>query len=292
MQDATPQIPQTLHRRSIHLQKHGSMALLEMNGPMARKFHLQENIMKRILAPDNQAASADAQAFQRVHLHRLSLGVGSQNQFPFSIGIKVHGVPGNVYDESGQQWSAILGPSSHFAQDMPIFESSGDEKLMKSWEEEFPRWNAENLETVCAMRVPDSDIVMTHVDHPVVQLLEKKHEEFGAEPPSRTQMTTPNWYNIASGVFNAACRWLRENILSKSTKTFDLSQLTVSFGKVDNSKFTDLAPSCFHDMPLEPGQGVAEINESKVAFGNILVQRCFGLTLRLTLEYRLAGVEA
>ena len=73
---------------------------------------------------------------------------------------------------------------------------------------------------------------------------------------------------------------------------FNSSQLTVSFGKVDNSKFTDLAPSCFHDMPLEPGQGVAEINESKVAFGNILVQRCFGLTLRLTLEYRLAGVEA
>ena len=292
MQDTGPSIPQTLHRRSIHLQKHGSMALLEMNGPMARKFHLQESIMKRILAPDNQAAGADTQAFQRVHLHRMSLGAGSQNQFPFSIGIKVHGVPGSVYDESGQPWSAILGPSSHFAQDTPIFESSGDEKLMKSWEEEFPRWNAENLETVCAMRVPDSDIVMTHVDHPVVQLLEKKHDEFGAEAPSRTQMTTPNWYNIAAGVFNAACRWLRDNILSKSTKTFDLSQLTVSFGKVDNSKFTDLAPSCFHDMPLEPGQSVAEINESKIAFGNVLVQRCFGLTLQLTLEYRLAGVEA
>lgn len=287
MQDAA------IHRKSIHLEKHGSMTLLEMNGPVSRKFTLPENVMRRVLVPEySQKGEGGAGLLQRVHLQRMSIGVGSANEFPFSIGIKVHGVPGMVFDETGQEWSFIFGPQTHLGHDVPVFESSGDEKLMKSWEEEFPRWNVDNLETVCAMAVPDSEIVMTHVDHPVVQLLEKKFDEFGTEAPSRTQVTTPNWFNVNATVFANACRWLRENILKKSTKTFDFSQLTVSFGKTDTSKFTDLAPSCFRDMPLAPGQSVAAVNDSKIAYGNILVQRCFGLTVRLVLEYRLAGVDS
>ena len=140
-------------------------------------------------------------------------------------------------------------------------------------------------------QVPETEIIMVHIEHPVVQLLEKKHAEFGTTPPSQLPMTTPNWRNMGAEVFMHGCRWLRENILNKSTKTFDLSQLTLSFGKLDQSKFTDLAPSCFEMMPLDGIDTAKEANEAKTKYGNLLVQRCFGLTLRIVLEFRFAGAS-
>jgi len=50
---------------------------------------------------------------------------------------------------------------------------------MATWEEDFAKWNFDNLETLSAMPVPDSDIIMVHLDHPVVGLLNKKFAEFG-----------------------------------------------------------------------------------------------------------------
>lgn len=284
--------PQQLYTRTIHLEKCASMMLMEVGGQAVRKFHLSEATMKRILIPEHQQKNADLSVLQRVHVHSVSLGASSKNQYPFALGIKIHGLPGTIYDEQGQDWSFIFPPDSNLSQNILIFESSGDEKLMKSWEDEFPRWTADNLETVCAMVVPETEIVMTHIEHPVVQLLEKKYEQFQTQAPSQTQMSQQNWYNISKPVFTAACRWLRENILSKSTKTHDFSQLTVTFGKIDNGKFTDLPPSCFQNMSLDENDTIEEINKKKNAFGNVLMQRCFGLTLRLCIEYRLANMDS
>lgn len=279
--------------RSIYLEKSASMQLLEINGQNARKFLVPEATMRKILLSE-QHQHQQQQAgtlLRRVHLHRVLLAAGSSNDFPFSLGVRVHGIPCTVFDEQGQDWTCILPPRHALAADCVVFESAGDERLMQTWEEEFPKWNADNLETVCAMKVPDSDIIMVHVEHPVVQLLEKKFEEFGTVPPAQLPMTTPNWRNLGAEVFAQCCRWLRENILNKSTKTFNLTTLTVSFGKVDQGKFTDLPPSCFEHMPLTGAETAAEINELKTRFGNLLVQRVFGVRLRLVLEYRLAQAD-
>jgi len=55
-----------------------------------------------------------------------------------------------------------------------------------------------------------------------------------------TVETAPNWRQIPRNAFDLAYQWLRENILSKSSKTFDLSQLRLHISKIDGSKFTDL----------------------------------------------------
>ena len=141
-------------RRSLFFEKSSSMALLEVNGPNARKFHITENTMRRVLLGEGaQHKDGNTGLLRRVHLHRVLLAEGSCNQFPFALGLKLHGIPGSVFDTSGQEWSFVLGARQRLGADTVLFESAGDEKLMQTWEEEFPKWNADNLETVCAMQV-------------------------------------------------------------------------------------------------------------------------------------------
>ena len=138
------------------------------------------------------------------------------------------------------------------------------------------------------MDVPDTDIVMVHLEHPVVQLLDKKFLEFGTIAPSSQLSNTPNWRQIPRQVFHRACQWLRDNILSKSSKTFDLSQLTLHVQKIDGSKFTDLSAGCFSDMQFLGTESVQEMNEKKEKFANIIVQMPFNIDIKLSLHYRLS----
>ena len=143
----------TILRRSLFFEKSASMSLLEVNGPNARKFHVSENVMRRVLLGESSQQKDNAGSLlRRVHLQLVLLGEGSGNKFPFALGLKLHGIPGSVFDASGQEWSFVLGAGQTLNADAVLFESAGDEKLMQTWEEEFPKWNAENLETVCAMQ--------------------------------------------------------------------------------------------------------------------------------------------
>jgi len=213
---------------------------------------------------------------------------GTCNGFPFAMGIRIHGIVPNEYTASGEAWNYILPQKSNIQTPVCIFESRGDESLMATWEEEFAKWNTDNLESLCAMSVPDTDIVMVHLEHPVVQLLDKKFQEFGTIAPSAQLSNTPNWRQIPRAAFDKACQWLRDNILSKSSKTFDLSQFTVHIAKIDSSKFTDLNAGCFSQMSITGSENVQEMNEKKGQFANIVVQMPFNIDIKLSLHYRLS----
>jgi len=177
--------------------------------------------------------------------------------------MRIHGIVANEFSITGEAWNYILPQKCHVHTPVCIFESRGDENLMATWEEDFAKWNSENLETLCAMSVPDTDIVMVHLEHPVVKLLDKKFLEFGTLAPSSQLSNTPNWRQIPRSAFERACQWPRDNILSKSSKTFDLSQLTLHIAKIDGSKFTDLTAECFSDMVITGTESVQEMNEKK-----------------------------
>jgi len=172
-----------------------------------------------------------------------------------------------------------------------IFESRGDESLIATWEEDFAKWNSENFESLCAMPVADSDIVMVHLDHPVVQLLDKKYVEFNCVAPSDQPSTTPNWRQILLHAFHKACQWLRDNISSISSKTFDMTSLTLHISRIDAFKFIDLSPACFTDMTITGCETVSDMNTKKTQYANILVQMPFNIDIKISLHYKLSMAQ-
>ena len=278
---------------NIFMTKTASIAFLELQGANGRKFHFGENIMKQILLPDHSTQNQNTSSYasnllKRIHLQKIFIQPGTHNGFPFPLGLRIHGIAPNEYSISGEAWNYILPQKCTIQTPVCIFESRGDESLMATWEEDFAKWNSENLETLCAMSVPDSDIVMVHLEHPVVQLLDKKFLEFGTVAPSAQLTNTPNWRQIPRAAFDRACQWLRDNILSKSSKTYDLSQLTLHISKIDGSKFTDLTAGCFSDMKITGQENVQDMNEKKESFANIVVQMPFNIDIKLSLHYRLS----
>jgi len=275
------------------MSKTASIAFLELQGANGRKFHFGENVMKQILLPDHSTQNQNTTSYasnllKRIHLQKIFIQPGTHNAFPFPLGLRIHGIAPNDYSITGEAWNYIIPQKCHIQTPVCIFESRGDESLMATWEEDFAKWNSDNLETLCAMTVPDTEIVMVHLEHPVVQLLDKKFLEFGTVAPSAQLTNTPNWRQIPSNAFGRACQWLRDNILSKSSKTFDLSQLTLHISKIDGSKFTDLTAGCFSDMTITGKENVQDMNEKKETFANIIVQMPFNIDIKLALHYRLS----
>lgn len=279
---------------SIFMNKTASIAFLEMQGANGRKFHLSENAMRSVLLPEysnqNQHVLNDSSnLMRRVHLQRVSIEPGSSNLFPFPIGIHISGIEGSEHSISGDRFNYIFPGRHGVSVPNIIYESFGDEELMTNWDLEFSSFNAENLETLCVMFVPDSDVCMIHLSHPCVQLLDKRFDEFGTVAPTSQPTTTPNWRQIQRGVFQTACSWLREHILSKSSKTVDLSQLTISFGKIDKTNFNEIPASCFTDMQFDGDEDIEMLNSKKSKFANILMQKPFNLDIKISLEYRFSS---
>ena len=278
---------------NIFMTKSASISFLELQGANGRKFHFAENTMKQILLPEYAAqgqssAATASQLLKRIHLQKIFIQPGTANGFPFPIGIRINGIVPNEYTMTGEAWNYIIPQKCSISTPVCIFESRGDESLMATWEEDFAKWNSDNLESLCAMPVPDSEIVMVHLDHPVVQLLEKKYLEFNCIAPSEQVSTTPNWRQIPLSSFNKACQWLRDNILSKSSKTFDLSSLTLHISKIDGTKFIDLPPSSFTSMEITGCESVTDMNSKKTKYANILVQMPFNIDIKISLHYRLS----
>jgi len=162
---------------NIFMMKTASIAFLELQGTNGKRFHFTENIMKQILLPEYAAqgqthASVASLLLKRIHLQKIFIQPGTGNRFLFPIGLCINGIAANEYTMSGDCFNYIVPQKYTITTPVCIFESRGDESLIATWEEDFAKWNSDNLESLCDMPVPDSDIVIVHLDHPVVQLLD------------------------------------------------------------------------------------------------------------------------
>lgn len=269
------------------------MAFMELQGVNGRRFVLNENNMRQIMLPDtpdnsHNVLNAANNMLRRVHLHRMFIEPGTGNTFPVAIGLRINNIQGSEFNATGEAYNYIL-PAEFIVKDrVCIFESKGDESLMATWEQDFGKWTNENLESLCAMALPDSDIVMVHLDHPVTQLIERRPELFGnAAFTPQNNNNTPNWRHLPRVLFEQACNWLRVNILRKSSRTFDFSQLVLNFSRVDNMRFTDLTGNCFGGLNITGSESVAEVNKLKASHANVIVQKPFTITVKLGIQYRI-----
>lgn len=278
--------------RSIFFTKTASMLWLESQGMQGRKWNLTENIMKKILLPDHMANTEEWSAeannhLRRILLNKITIDPGTKNTFPFPIGIRITNLQGSEYSTDGERWMYVIPANTTIQYPQVVFESHGDENLQKTWEDEFAKFDINNLDTLMAMDVPDSDVMLVHTEHPVLQMLERKKADFGVVGSASSVSSTPNWRHVNKNVFQSGSQWIKTNILAKSSKIVDLTQLSVVFGRVDSTKFTDLSPNVFSGINVEELGGIDEANAWKQNFGNIIVQKPFNLEIKLGLRYRL-----
>lgn len=280
----------------LFLSKTGSMKFFEMQGPNSTQFRLPEGTLRNMLCARDSAVQADPaaaalstsnNALRRVHVYRITLEPGSTNEFPFALGVRIEGVPGTEFNVDGHDYNAILPAGFAVHSPLTVFETHGDEELFAEWEKDFGRWTLANLETFLVMPMPDTDVMMVHADHPVVQFLQKRPDVFGNIEFMAPNPTAPAWVSCSRKVFQDGASWIRNNILLKSSQTFDLSKLTVSFQRLDARSFAAVTPTCYGQMPRPtPGAAVKDIQEYKKVWEEWVVQHPFSLSLRIGIHFR------
>ena len=202
MGDAAPeQSDQEVHTRSLFMTKTASMAWLDLQGTAARKFCMTQNVMRKILLPEhatkNEAYISDANnMLRRVHVQRLTVECGTVNNFPFPIGVRISNFPAQEFSSSGEGFSYIIPAKHSIPVSLPIFESHGDETMQATWDQEYSKWTIDNLDTLMAMTVPESDVMLVHLEHPVLQILERRPDYFKVGVQTMTASSTPNWKHV------------------------------------------------------------------------------------------------
>ena len=282
--------------RSIYLTKCSSLSWLEHQGPPGRTFNINESSMRNILLPAHMnkrddAAAASNNILRRIHLQKMFIEAGTRNQFPFPLGIRIQNLPANEYSQTGDAFSYIIPANTTVQTPCLIFEAYGDEKLQQTWEAEYHKWNQDNLDTLMAMPVPESDVILVHTEHPVLQILEKRQDLFGAGAAVFHTSTTPNWRHVQQSAFKQGSDWIRKNIFSNAQQTCDMSQLTVTMSKTDGTKFTDLSPACFVNMNFDEIESAAELNTLKQNFANIVMQRPACVDIKIGLKYKFSSKD-
>jgi hypothetical protein len=265
-----------------------SMAYLDAQGESGRTFSISELAMANIILGRDRSVREheDLDFLKRVHIISITMEPGTVNGFPEAIGVHFKGIGAREYTSTGNAWNFVMPPNFKLNAPVTIFKSNGDEVLMRTWERDFGRWTPDNLDTLLVMQVPETEVVLLHVDHPVTKYLERKANETGTMLQVAQQQSTPNWRQISSVLFQNACAWIRENILNKSSKHYDLSTFQVTYDKMDRRKFNKLSPSCFEAMPITGTESVEALNDIKSKYANIVVQKPFPLFLKITFEYR------
>ena len=290
---SVPQSGGSQQQRTIALGHTVSMAYLDLQGAKGRQFNVPEYTMKQImLGKGGEGATADEQGtLKRVHVSRVTVQPGTENQLPVDIGVQITGFPGNEYGAGGEQWNYIMPAGFSVTTPTTIFQSNGDESLMQSWERDFARWNSANLETLLVMPLPETEVVLVHLDHPVSKYLERRAEESGTVPLGVQPASTPNWRQISMTLFSASIAWIRENILSKSSQTYDMSSMRVTYDRVNSAKFSTLTPRCFQNMDITGVETPEEMNAKKEKYANIIMQRPMSVNIKLSFEFRIAVPE-
>lgn len=281
-----------VYHRSLFMTKTASMAWLDLQGVSSRKFTMNELAMRNVILPEHMQSSDTALSesnniLRRVHLQSITVEPGTLNQFPFPVGVRIAGFPQQEFNLSGDAYSFIIPGKTSIFDPQSIFESHGDQKLQYTWEAEYAKWDSSNLDTLMAMAVPESDVMLVHLDHPVLQMLERRPEIFGVSSNIFSASSTPNWKHVQKASFEAASKWIKKEILSRSSKTFDLSQFSLSFSKIDGTKWTDLSPSCFIDMDFDSIENLDSLNEVKSMYSNVLMQKPHTISIKLGIKYRL-----
>lgn len=185
-------------KRTIFLSKTASMTWLELQGVNGRKWCLTEPAMRSILLPEylnkrDTNMSSSNNIIRRVNLQNMYIDVGTRNTFPFAIGVRIQGFAPTEHSASGDGFNFIIPQQTSITERVVIFESYGDEKLQETWENEFAKWNIDNLDTLMAMNVPESEVMLVHTDHPILQILEKRQDLFGNASSVFAASSTPNW---------------------------------------------------------------------------------------------------
>lgn len=201
-----------------------------LNGKTADIFGITDVFQTQ---PDHTTTAA---MLQNAVLHKVSV-LEQKNTFPINLGVKIGCIPLDEVSRCGTRYALTAMANAHNTTPMDVFCADTDSQEAVQWRQNYPKYNAQNLEVQGVLQVNNQQYIFVHQDHPVIQVLRINRELINADIDQQAKIDN-EWYKITRQVFSTCCQELRQRVLNK-VSTRDMNQFGVQIERIGKHNWTD-----------------------------------------------------
>ena len=227
--------------RRFIAQIRGSIQIFESSGPVNTSWTCQNGKTNEIFGindvfqtnPDYQTSQA---MLQNAILHKVTI-LEQKSTFPISLGVTIGGINSEEVTKNGTRFATTIFPNTHTTQPLEVFCADSESTEAIQWRQNYPNYNAQNLETYGILPVNNQQYIFVHQDHPVIQVLRINRDLINADIDKQTRFDE-QWFKVTKQVHSTCCQELRQRVLNK-VSTRDLNKLNVQIHRLDKSEWTN-----------------------------------------------------
>lgn len=231
-------------------------------------------------APDiGQATSV----LQNALLHEVEVKQ-VKNDFPINIGVTINCIPGDESIRTGQRYAfTTLAESTNMIPEV-VFSSASCNKEGIEWRNQYPNYNATNLDTYGVLDVAGQNYVFVDQAHPVVELLRTNAEKLNASIDSQPLIDN-RYYKVTKQVMSQCCQVLRNKVLSKIS-TRDMNNFCLQLHRIEATDWID--HDLIHEMHTRLHVNEHKLgSEARLEHFNSMMQKPYSWTARIRIKYEI-----
>ncbi len=161
-----------------------------------------------------------------------------KSTFKVPLGVVINCLPSHEMTALGEAFCYTVLPDSINTVPLKLFQASEDCEESLRWKQEYPKYNASNLETEGVMEMSNSSYYFVHENHPAITLL-RANKDLLAVDIDKEKKIDKEWYKIEKQTMATCCNTLRNKVLSKLTMA-DLGQFRMEIKRIGTTDWLDL----------------------------------------------------
>lgn len=157
------------------------------------------------------------------------------NSFPVSLGIKVTGVPGETFTESGDAYADVVFPRQSWSGEKMLVES--DVRSTEIFKERYEGWSDKNLRKKGVVNLPEETYRFVDMQHPLVDMI-RENSHLLQSNINEAVLIDGKYVKVDNDVFDSCVHSL-EKQLSNTLPIHNMDNFKVSVHKIGARNWTD-----------------------------------------------------
>lgn len=208
-----------------------------------------------------------------------------QSTFPYILGVDISCIPPTEVTHIGEKWAYTVLPNSSINTPQTIYVCDHMTQEKNLWHNQFPAFNASNLETHGVMEVPNHPFLFVHMDHPVIALLRYNQNLIGCDIDAQ-QKLEKEYFKVSKQVMATCCQTIRDEVLSKMN-TRDLNLFTLQLRRLNNTPWDEVDNTTLLGFKMDPNLSPEEQFKQKQAHIKSFMTTPYQYMARLEVEYEI-----
>lgn len=245
----------TILTRTVSVNITGSLANLAMAGPQGGIWKPVEGKQTKVFGgsatcannsngnpgdPNNNNMIDSQLATNQLRtalIHEVNV-LEHNSTFPVAMGVKINCIPAQEITDLGQAYAYTVLPMSRLATSHNIYKCDVSAEEGHNWRNEYPKWNANNLETEGVLEVANCSYVFVNQEHPIIALLRSNSSLIGCNIDDQPKIDN-EWFKVTRQVLAACCNTLRSKVLSKVASN-DLNTFQIQLERLNADSWDDI----------------------------------------------------